>query len=73
MVDKIIDYMVTNFQIDRDIITPDAHLIDDLQLTSLDIVDVAMFIEEEFDIVLEEEDLAEVTTVKSFIDMLERQ
>lgn len=72
MVEQIKDYIVTNFQIDRDSITPDAHLFDDLQLTSLDIVDIAMYIEEEFGIILEEEDLAEVSTVQSFLDMLEK-
>ena len=46
------------------------HLIDDLQLTSLDIMDVAMYIEEEFGIVLEEEDLADISTVQSFMDLL---
>ena len=65
--------MVANFQIEKDNITPDAHLFDDLQLTSLDVVDIAMYIEEEFGIVLEEEDLAEVSTVQSFLDMLERE
>jgi len=72
MVEQIKDYIVTNFQIDRDSITPDAHLFDDLQLTSLDIVDIAMYIEEEFGIILEEEDLAEVSTVQSFLEMLEK-
>ncbi len=72
MVEQIKDYIVTNFQIDKDSITPDAHLFDDLQLTSLDIVDIAMYIEEEFGIILEEEDLAEVSTVQSFLDMLEK-
>lgn len=72
MVEQIKEYMVANFQIDKDSITPDAHLFDDLQLTSLDVVDIAMYIEDEFGIVLEEEDLAEVSTVQSFLDMLER-
>lgn len=72
MREQIIDYMVETLQVDRDKITPDANLFDDLQLTSLDLVDAAMFIEEEFGIVLEEEDLTEVSTVQSFLDMLER-
>lgn len=72
MKEKIIDYMVETLQVDRDKITPDANLFDDLQLTSLDLVDAAMFIEEEFGIVLEEEDLTEVSTVQSFLDMLEK-
>ena len=73
MIEQIKEYMVNNFQIDESAITPDAHLIDDLQLTSLDIMDVAMYIEEEFGIVLEEEDLADISTVQSFMDLLEKQ
>ncbi|MBR2577231.1 MAG: acyl carrier protein [Firmicutes bacterium] len=73
MIEQIKEYMVSNFQIDESAITPDAHLIDDLQLTSLDIMDVAMYIEEEFGIVLEEEDLADISTVQSFMDLLEKQ
>ncbi len=71
MVEKIMDYMVETLQIERDRITPDANLFDDLQLTSLDLVDIAMYIEEEFGIVLEEEDLTDVTTVQSFLSKLE--
>ncbi len=73
MIEQIKEYMITNFQIDKSAITPDAHLIDDLQLTSLDIMDIAMFIEDEFGIVLEEEDLADVSTVQSFVELLEKQ
>lgn len=71
MVEKIMDYMVETLQIDRERITPEANLFDDLQLTSLDLVDIAMYIEEEFGIVLEEEDLTDVSTVQSFLDKLE--
>ncbi|MBR6503792.1 MAG: acyl carrier protein [Firmicutes bacterium] len=73
MIEQIKEYMVNNFQIDESAITPDAHLIDDLQLTSLDIMDIAMYIEEEFGVVLEEEDLAEISTVQSFMELLEKQ
>lgn len=73
MIEQIKEYMINNFQIDESAITPDAHLIDDLQLTSLDIMDIAMYIEEEFGVILEEEDLAEISTVQSFMELLEKQ
>ena len=73
MIEQIKEYMINNFQIDESAITPDAHLIDDLQLTSLDIMDIAMYIEEEFGVVLEEEDLADISTVQSFMELLEKQ
>ncbi|MDE2891041.1 MAG: acyl carrier protein [Chloroflexota bacterium] len=56
-------------------ITADAHLIDDLDADSLDIVDLTIAVEEEFstdDIQLEipEEDAAEIRTVQDLIDYL---
>ena len=73
MIDKIKEYMINTFQIDEDAITPDAHFVDDLQLTSLDIMDIAMYIEDEFGIVLDEEDLGDIATVQDFTDLLEKQ
>ncbi len=58
-----------------DKVTADAHLIDDLDADSLDIVDLTIAVEEEFstdDIQLEipEEDAAEIRTVQDLIDYL---
>ena len=56
-------------------VTADAHLIDDLDADSLDIVDLTIAVEEEFstdDIQLEipEEDAADIRTVQDLIDYL---
>ncbi|MXX31353.1 MAG: acyl carrier protein [Chloroflexi bacterium] len=58
-----------------DKVTADAHLIDDLEADSLDIVDLTIAVEEEFstdDIQLEipEEDAAEIRTVQDLLDYL---
>ncbi len=58
-----------------DNVTADAHLIDDLDADSLDIVDLTIAVEEEFstdDIQLEipEEDAADIRTVQDLIDYL---
>ncbi len=58
-----------------DKVTADAHLIDDLDADSLDIVDLTIAVEEEFstdDIQLEipEEDAAEIRSVQDLIDYL---
>ena len=58
-----------------DKVTTDAHLIDDLDADSLDIVDLTIAVEEEFstdDIQLEipEEDAAEIRTVQNLVDYL---
>ncbi len=56
-------------------VTVDAHLIDDLEADSLDIVDLTIAVEEEFstdDIQLEipEDDAADIRTVKDLLDYL---
>lgn len=58
-----------------DQVTPDAHLIDDLDADSLDIVDLTIAVEEDFstdEIQLEipEEDASEIRTVQNLIDYL---
>ena len=58
-----------------DKVTADAHLIDDLDADSLDIVDLTIAVEEEFstdEIQLEipEEDAAEIRTVQDVVDYL---
>ena len=73
MIDQIKEFIVNNFQIEKERLTPDAHLVDDLELTSLDIVDIAMYIEEEFGVILDEEDLSSVSTVQSFLDLIEKE
>lgn len=58
-----------------DKVTADAHLIDDLEADSLDIVDLTIAVEEEFstdEIQLEipEEDAAEIRSVQNLLDYL---
>ncbi len=59
-------------------VTTEAHLVDDLDADSLDIVDLTIAIEEEFStddnmIEIPEEDAAEIRTVRELIDYLAAQ
>ena len=51
-------------------ITREANFADDLDADSLDLVELEMALEEEFDVSIEEEELAEVTTVGGAFDVL---
>jgi acyl carrier protein len=51
-------------------VTPDAKFGDDLDADSLDLVELVMALEEEFDIEVPEEDLAEVETVGQAYDLV---
>ncbi|MCY3733825.1 MAG: acyl carrier protein [Chloroflexi bacterium] len=73
--DRVATLVADQLRQPLDNITADAHLIDDLDADSLDIVDLTIAVEEEFstdDIQLEipEEDAAEIRSVQDLIDYL---
>ncbi len=59
------------FELGRDEIDTGSHLVDDLDLDSLDFVALAAAIEEEWDCTLEPEDVAKVSTIASLLDLIQ--
>lgn len=59
-----------NFDIES--ITLDSSLKDDLNLDSLDVIELLMILEEDFKLQIEIEDLIEVTTVRDACNVLEK-
>jgi acyl carrier protein len=51
-------------------INRDAKFADDLDADSLDLAELVMALEDEFDITVEEEELADITTVGDAVDMV---
>ncbi len=51
-------------------ITPEASFADDLDADSLDLVQMVMDLEEEFDVTVDEEELEGVTTVGAAFDLI---
>jgi len=56
---------------DEDVIESDANLKDDLEMDDIDLVEMAMTLEEEFDIDIPEEKLNEFRTVQDVVDFIE--
>ena len=56
--------------VEESAVTPDAKFGDDLDADSLDLVELVMALEEEFDIEVPEEDLEGVETVKNAYDLV---
>ncbi len=54
-------------------VVPEASFIDDLGADSLDIVELVMAMEEEFDIEIPDEDAEKIVTVKDVIDYVKRR
>ncbi len=62
---------VETLELDADQITEDASFADDLDADSLDLVELVMELEGEFDITIPEEDLEGVKTVGQALDLVE--
>ena len=56
---------------DQEKFTDDARIIDDLGADSLDVVELVMAAEEEFEIEIPDEEAEKLDTVKAFIDYIE--
>ena len=67
---QINDFLVEEFEIDQELINPDAKLKDDLGLDSLDFVDVVVEIEDIFGIKLVGEDFINIVTLDNFHNLI---
>ncbi|MBW1973971.1 MAG: acyl carrier protein [Deltaproteobacteria bacterium] len=69
---KVIDLIVEKLGVEREDIVPEAHVIDDLGADSLDVVELVMALEEEFDIEIPDEDAEKIRTVQDIFDYIDR-
>lgn len=67
---KINEILVEEFEVDEDVIRPDASLKDSLDLDSLDYVDLVVIIESNFGVKLVEADFDAVDTFEDFYNIV---
>ncbi|MCL6472880.1 MAG: acyl carrier protein [Firmicutes bacterium] len=70
---KVKDIIVEQLGCDEDEVKPTTSFIDDLGADSLDIVELIMAMEEEFDIEIPDEDAASISTVEDVIEYIEHK
>ncbi|MEG0133532.1 MAG: acyl carrier protein [Clostridium sp.] len=70
MFEKVKAKIAEQLSIDEDEITMEAGFVDDLGADSLDIVELIMALEEEFDIEIPDEDAEKITTVGDVVDYI---
>lgn len=73
IVDKINDFLVDEFEVEEDAISPEAHLKQTLELDSLDFVDLVVTIETNFGVKVTGEDFVDLVTLQDFYDLIERK
>lgn len=71
--DRVKKVLVEQLDVSEDEVTPPASIVDDLGADSLDVVEIVMGLEEEFDIEIPDEDAEKITTVKQIIDYVEEK
>ena len=66
----VLDTLTSEFQLCAEDVHPGAHLVDDLDLDSIDAVDLAVNVERDFGLSLSEGDLKSLHTVQDVVDLL---
>ena len=70
---KINEFLINEFEVDPEKITPAANLRETLELDSLDYIDLVVVIESTFGFKVKPEDFTNIDTFKSFYDYVIRR
>lgn len=71
IIDRVNNLLVEEFEIEQDLLTPEASLKSDLEIDSLDFVDIVVLIDREFGFKPKAEELKTVKTLQDFYDYIE--
>lgn len=71
ILERMKEILVDQLDVDADSITEDSVITDDLGADSLDIVDLVMTLEEEFDLEIPDEDVEGMKTVGDILNYIE--
>ena len=67
---KIVDIIANQLGVDKEMVTPEANVVDDLGADSLDVVELVMALEEAFDLEIPDEEAEKIRTVKDILEYL---
>ena len=71
VVEKVKAILASQFDEDEDNITPETRLQEDLNADSLDVVDLIMNIQDEFEVEIPDEDVENIKTVGALVEYIE--
>ena len=67
---RVREILVESFELEPEDVRPDAHLIDDLDLDSIDAIDLAVSLEENTGLDVSEDELREIRRVQDVVDLI---
>ena len=73
IIEKVNLFLVEEFEIEREHLVPEADLMDDLEIESLDFVDIVVILEKDFGFKVKNEDLKDLRTLANLYDYIETQ
>ena len=73
VLDKVKSILSSQFGIDEDQINENTDVVSDLGADSLDVVELMMSVEDEFGIMIQDEEIAELKTVGDVVNYIERR
>ncbi|ARP50966.1 MULTISPECIES: acyl carrier protein [Caproicibacterium] len=71
VLEKVKHILAEQFDVEEDNITADTNIADDLGADSLDVVDLLMSLEDEFDVEIPDEEIENLKTVGDVVNYLE--
>ena len=71
VLEKVKAILSTQFDVEEDTITPETNIMEDLGADSLDVVDMLMSLEDEFDVEISDEEIEKLQTVAELVAYIE--
>lgn len=71
--ERVVDIVAEQMGVDKEKVKPETHFVNDLGADSLDVVELVMELEEEFDINIPDDAADKISTVGEAIDFIEKE
>lgn len=73
MFETLKEYLVKEFRLNPDDVTMEAELVGDLGINSLELADLILLCEDKFNVVIDDEDVSNFTTIGDVVRYLEKE
>jgi len=73
IIEIVNNFLIEEFELEAEDLTPEAHLMNDLEIESLDFVDIVVIIEKDFGFKVKNEDLTSLRTLDDLYDYIYAQ